>query len=135
MDQEIVYDLSKATLYDPDADKSGTEDKDERECLDLSTFVTVPSEQYGKRITVMICSSTSCKVRKIRLTSEALHETLGDVIKAYEITAQSGQELVALTCKKKNMLMGKGATSLTRATIAGAEFSVRGAEHRLKVMV
>lgn len=135
MDQEMVYDLSKATLYDPDADKGRAEDKDERECLDLSTFVTVPPERYGKRITVMICNSTSCKVRRIKLTSEALHETLGDVIRAYELTAQSGQEVVAFTCKKRDMLMGKGATSLTRATIAGAEFSVKGAGHRLEVLV
>ncbi len=129
--QDTVIDLSKAVLWDPDADN------DERriEGDALKGHVFIPAERYGKKTRVVIASRTDCEVRTVRMTTQVLIDVCGKALSTYDFTASTGEVMTAINGTERNLLMGKGAVSVSREAVRRMKKTTENADFKLMVLI
>ncbi len=127
--QDTVIDLSKAVLWDPDDDKVRIEGDA------LKGHVFIPAERYGKRTRVIIASRTDCEVRTMRMTTQCLIDVCGKALRTYDFTASTGEVLTAINGTERNLLMGKGAVSVSKEAVRRMKKTVKNADFRLMVLI
>lgn len=129
-----VYDLTGATLYDPDADPH-SEVRMRRTSDRKETSMAVPSYAYDRRIRVVSVRREGVTVSRRRLDMRTLTSCLGmPPYTSVSGTAESGQECMILSGSDGHLIMGADYTSVTRRSLRGMTRTI-DENGRLEVLI
>lgn len=138
-------DWSKVTLVDSDEEARPAEDACRGHIVgnkrvwstpeELKQYVTVPQGRYGKRIRVVHNDYDRIRTRRIKLTAGTMNKLCGELTAISEFRSYSGEDATCLTGQDGCILMGRGATSLSKETCKGAEGELKGESHFLRALI